>query len=131
MAAVKGLAGLGPLGLILGLAAAGTVAALGYKFMKGDDVMSEGGYGNRTLLTPKGSIALNNEDTVIAGTNLGGRGNNNPTPTPQQDNSALIAELRAMRQEQSRANSKPTIVENSMNGTRFGTSVAMNTYKIQ
>ena len=96
--------------------------------MKGDDVMSEAGYGNRTLLTPKGSIALNNNDTVIAGTNLGGRGRSS---TPQQDNSALLNEMKAMRQEQARANSKPTIVENSMNGTKFGTSVAMNTYKIQ
>jgi len=129
MTAFTNLAKIPVVGIPLGIAAAASVAALGYKFMKGDDVMSEGGYGNRTLLTPKGSIALNNEDTVIAGTNLGGRGNNNPIP--QQDNSVLIAELRAMRQEQSRANSKPTIVENSMNGTRFGTSVAMNTYKIQ
>jgi hypothetical protein len=131
MAAVKGLAGLGPLGLILGLAAAGTVAALGYKFMKGDDVMSEGGYGNRTLLTPKGSIALNNNDTVIAGTNLGGKGNPSPTPAPQQDLSPLLNEMKALRQEQAKSNSKPTVVENSMNGTKFGTSVAMNTYKIQ
>ena len=130
MQTVKGLAGLGPIGWILGLVAAGTVAALGYKYMKGDDVMSEGGYGNRTLLTPKGSIALNNSDTVIAGTNLGG-GKGNTSSAPQQDNSALIAEMRAMRQEQARANSKPTVVENSMNGTKFGTSVAMNTYKIQ
>lgn len=98
--------------------------------MKGDDVMSEGGYGNRTLLTPKGSIALNDKDTVIAGTNLGG-GKGNTAPAPQQDNSALIAEMRAMRQEQAKSNSKPTVVENSMNGTKFGTSVAMNTYKVQ
>jgi hypothetical protein len=28
------------------------------------------GYGARTLITPKGPIALNNQDTVIAGTNL-------------------------------------------------------------
>jgi hypothetical protein len=130
MAAVRGLAGLGPLGLILGLAAAGTVAALGYKFMKGDDVMSEGGYGNRTLLTPKGSIALNNNDTVIAGTNLGGKGKSNPAPA-QQDLSPLLNEMKALRQEQAKSNSKPTVVENSMNGTKFGTSVAMNTYKIQ
>ena len=32
------------------------------------------GYGKRTLLAPEGSIALNNNDTVIAGTNLGGGG---------------------------------------------------------
>jgi hypothetical protein len=34
-----------------------------------------------------------------------------------------------MRQEQARSNSKPTVIENSVNGTRFGTAVAMNTYK--
>ena len=131
MKAIQSLSSIPVVGWALGLAAAGATVALGYKFMKGDDVMSEGGYGNRTLLTPKGSIALNNEDTVIAGTNLGGRGNTNSTPAQQQDNSSLLEELRAMRQEQSRSNNKSVIVENSMNGTRFGTAVAMNTYKIQ
>ena len=33
-----------------------------------DDLMS--GYGDRTLITPQGTYALNNNDTVIAGTNL-------------------------------------------------------------
>jgi hypothetical protein len=37
-------------------------------FSKSDDLMS--GYGNRTLITPTGTYALNNNDTVIAGTNL-------------------------------------------------------------
>ena len=36
-------------------------------FGKADDMV---GYGTRTLVTPKGPIALNNNDTVIAGTNL-------------------------------------------------------------
>ena len=39
---------------------------------KGDDVMSEGGYVKRTLLSPEGAIKLNDKDTVIAGTDLGG-----------------------------------------------------------
>lgn len=37
-------------------------------FIGADDMMS--GYGNRTLVTPGGAYALNNNDTVIAGTNL-------------------------------------------------------------
>ena len=37
---------------------------------EGDDMISPG-YGKRTLLSPEGAIALNNDDTVIAGTNLG------------------------------------------------------------
>jgi len=116
-------------------AAAGGIAYL-YSVTKGNDIVSPG-YGKRTLMSPEGAIALNDKDTVIAGTNLGGgRGNiatsqHNNSPTPQQDNSALIEELRAMRQEQAKSNNKPVIVENSMNGTRFGTAVAMNTYKIQ
>ena len=37
-------------------------------FVGADDLIS--GYGQRTLSTPQGSYALNNNDTVIAGTNL-------------------------------------------------------------
>ena len=62
------------IGPILGIAAAATAAALGYSYLKGDDIMSQGeggsGYGKRTLMGPEGAIALNNKDTVIAGTNL-------------------------------------------------------------
>ena len=59
--------------LTLGIGAvaitAGIVAAVAaYKSAKSDDLMS--GYGDRTLLTPNGAYALNNNDTVIAGTNL-------------------------------------------------------------
>jgi hypothetical protein len=62
-----------PLLLIAGLAAAAGVAGLIYgSVKKGDDIMSEGGYGKRTLLAPEGAIKLNDNDTVIAGTNLGG-----------------------------------------------------------
>jgi hypothetical protein len=36
----------------------------------GDDVISKAGYGERTLLSPEGSIKLNDNDTIIAGTKL-------------------------------------------------------------
>ena len=36
-----------------------------------DDMIAPSGYGDRILSTPKGSIALNNQDTIVAGTNLG------------------------------------------------------------
>jgi len=53
--------------------------ALLKRAMKADDMFSPGddqaGYGKRTLLAPEGAIALNNKDTVIAGTNLFGRAN--------------------------------------------------------
>jgi hypothetical protein len=63
----------GPIGMLLdGLASTLSLLAgdtSGFKAMFGaDDLMS--GYGQRTLSTPQGSYALNNNDTVIAGTNL-------------------------------------------------------------
>jgi hypothetical protein len=74
MGAISSLSSIPIIGWALGLAAAGTAIALGYKFMKGDDVLSPGdsssGYGKRTLFGPEGAIQLNNKDTVIAGTDL-------------------------------------------------------------
>jgi len=65
---------LGPLAIPIAIAAGAGIAALGYSFMKGNDIMSPGdgssGYGKRTLFGPEGAISLNNKDTVIAGTDL-------------------------------------------------------------
>ena len=61
---------LGPLAIPIALTAGGIIGAFGYKFLSGDDVVSEGGYGKRTLLAPEGAIQLNNKDTVIAGTKM-------------------------------------------------------------
>jgi hypothetical protein len=55
-----------PIGaLVGGLLAAGSVA---FNKTQGDDISSN--YGERTLITPKGAYALNNNDQVFAGTNL-------------------------------------------------------------
>lgn len=51
-----------------GIAAAAVAVGVIGSLMTSDDLMS--GYGDRTLITPQGSYALNNQDTVIAGTNL-------------------------------------------------------------
>jgi hypothetical protein len=48
-----------------------------------DDMIAPPGYGDRILSTPKGSIALNNSDTLVAGTNLGGGGNQETKRTNQ------------------------------------------------
>jgi hypothetical protein len=53
---------------LAGVAAAAVAAGTIYSLTKSDDLMS--GYGDRTLVTPQGAYALNNNDTVIAGTNL-------------------------------------------------------------
>ena len=57
----------GGIGAIPGAIAGGLLAAGGVA-ANANDLIS--GYGNRTLSTPQGSYALNNNDTVIAGTNL-------------------------------------------------------------
>jgi hypothetical protein len=73
MKVISSLASIPIVGWALGLAAAGTVAALGYSFMKGNDVFSKGmgsnGYGKRTLFGPEGAIQFNDRDNIIATTN--------------------------------------------------------------
>jgi len=66
----SGMSKLGPIGVIAGMALAGAfIASLMGELGKADDMISPG-YGERTLFGPEGAIALNNKDTVIAGTNL-------------------------------------------------------------
>jgi hypothetical protein len=68
LGAATGFALGGPLGAL-----AGGVAGLASGVMSSADDMVDSnmtGYGTRTLTTPTGTVALNNNDTVIAGTNL-------------------------------------------------------------
>jgi hypothetical protein len=48
-----------------------------------------------------------------------------------QTDPSFLSKIDRLISLQEQSNRKPTIVENSMNGTKFGTSVAMNTYKTQ
>ena len=94
------------------------------------------GYGKRTLSTPEGTIAFNNKDTIVAGTNLDqntviNQSNNLP---PQQtiapvNNSRMEGELSAIKRVLENIATKEGTV--SMNGTKFGTVTAMNTYQLQ
>ena len=97
------------IGAVLAAAAAAAgIAYLATSSKQGDDIMSPGGsssgYGNRTLMGPEGAIALNNKDTVIAGTNLFPKENNSGggTTVVQQDNSetnSLLKQLISTNQE--------------------------------
>jgi hypothetical protein len=60
-----------PLTALAGIAVAAAVSAGLYSLIKADDAVSPG-YGKRTLLSPEGAIQFNNNDTIVAGTNLGG-----------------------------------------------------------
>ena len=94
MRAFSSLSAIPFIGPILGIAGAAAAAGLGYMYYnKADDYMSPGmssGYGSRTITGPEGAIALNNRDTVIAGTDLFNSNNNSTSPTQtvvQQSNS--------------------------------------------
>lgn len=68
---------LGPFGIPVAIAASiGAVSMAKNAMSTADDMYSPPGYGSRVLTGPEGSIALNNNDTVLAGTNLGGGGDN-------------------------------------------------------
>ena len=143
----KALAGLAVAG-----AAVGGVLALANRGEKADDYVSPG-YGKRTLSTPEGTVAFNDKDTIVAGTNLeqnmttnnNGQSinsvinkpttnsmvsNNTTTQTVAPANNAMMeGELKAIKRVLENIATKEGTV--SMNGTKFGTVTAMNTYQIQ
>ena len=86
---------LGPFAIPAAIAAGGVIAAAGYKFLKGNDVVSKG-YGKRTLMAPEGAIQLNDKDTVIAGTDLGG-GTQQSSGGGSVNMAPLVAELQAIK----------------------------------
>jgi chromosome segregation ATPase len=159
MGAIKSLSSIPIVGWALGLAAAGTVAALGMKYSQGNDVVSPG-YGKRTLMGPEGAIALNDKDTVIAGTNLFDKKGDDVISEPEKitgfkpegaisatssggqiDYNALAsAVVSALKNAPMTVNStlmldkdvlaKQTIQAVSNNATKVGTAAAVGTSKI-
>jgi len=158
---VGALAGLafGPLGAVAGaLIAGGGVAAYLGKF-KGDDIVSpaqEGsGYGKRTLFGPEGAIALNNKDTIVAGTDLKMGDdivsppqmgitetitNNNNTETVTNNNNTessstsinitpLVEKMDQMTTVLNEILSKEGTV--TLDGTKVGTALTVGSYKLQ
>jgi hypothetical protein len=134
--AYQSLGGLPGIGLIL----AGSAAAAGIAYLssqasaseKADDMV---GYGARTLITPTGNVALNNSDTVIAGTNLfkgddvtsfpkgalsmGGKGNDNT------ETNSLLKQLIGVNKA---GNDKQSIV--MMNDRQVGSTLVQNSYQV-
>jgi hypothetical protein len=128
----KGNAALGPFGIAAAGAGVGAMIGLIAKY-SGDDVMSAGkgkpGYGQRTLLAPEGAIALNDKDTVIAGTNLGG---GQPTPTTEGGGTTNVTVnldplLAAMKELISAVRTETGKV--FLDGEAVGKVMAMNNYQ--
>ena len=125
MKVVSSLASIPVIGWALGLAAAGTVAALGYKYMNDGIISSKSGgsgYGDRVLYGPEGAISFNNKDTIVAGTDLFKKGDDvmsapkntlkvsnqtSPSPKPPDTNTQLLDEMKKqnyLREQSNRQN---------------------------
>ena len=156
--AVAGIPVVGPILAIAAIAAAiAGGMALYSKYNKGDDVVSPG-YGKRTLMGPEGAIALNDKDTVIAGTNLFDKKGDDVVSEPGKittfkkeneikassggtDMSAVIAKLDALTAAVQSFGTKPVQVAVTMDGkkvaeglgnhaTQLGTSANVGTSKV-
>lgn len=114
----------GGLGWIPALIGAGSGLGLsGASAAMGDDVVSPG-YGQRMILHPEGAVALNNNDTVIAGTNLNNKQsiNNNIDLTP------MIAAINSVKTSIDKLYSKDTNLY--MDGKQIGTTLTQGSYKL-
>jgi hypothetical protein len=101
-------------GAVLGIAAAiAAFAAFSGLLSKGDDVISPG-YGKRMIFSPEGAVALNNNDTLVAGTNLGGKGGG--------DNSGVIAAISNLANTLSKPAPSPQFALN-VDGQQLGSVV--------
>jgi hypothetical protein len=95
---------------LLGLALAGAPVTGGASLIVAGSALAGGliaandmysaGYGNRTLVTPRGAFALNNADDIIAGTNLFPKGSLNAG----SDNSDLVRKVDSLITALSNAN---------------------------
>ena len=132
-AVAAGLASTGIGGLlapVLGAAAAAAVTAGGFGLLnsqKADDMVSEGGYGKRTLLSPEGAIRLNDKDTVIAGTDLGG-GDGGKGISPSINLTPMISAINEVRDAVNKLYSKDTSI--NMDGKKVGTTLTQGSYKV-
>ena len=121
----ESLGGLPVVGPILaGAAIAGGIALI--NSYKADDLMSEPGYGKRTLTTKEGQFKLNDRDTLIAGTNLGG-GIKPQQQQSTQDNSGMIAAINSLHQTLSQKNFSPVLKADS---TILATTTAQGSYNL-
>jgi hypothetical protein len=123
-------------GVGLGLVAAAGIAAIASKYA--DDMISPGdnktGYGKRTLFGPEGAIQLNNNDTVIAGTDLEGKKSKSSSLKPSSPASLAIdynkmaaAVATSIAKE---INNRPMQVSVEMDGEKVAKGVGNNSTKL-
>ena len=131
MTAFKSAAAIPFIGPILGAAAAASAVALGMKYMS-DGVIGPGG--EMVVSGPKGSIQLDKNDSIIAGTNLMGNGKKKEGKTTQQptqtsQSSVDMTQTNALLQQLiSVIQSGGTV---TLDGQKVGTALKLGTYQAQ
>ena len=119
LASIKALSN--PAVALAGIAAAGLVTGLAVKYMSTADDMVSPGYGKRALFDEGSVTLLNNNDTVVAGTNLQG----NQNMVSSNNNSDLIRELKGLRKEFSK--NRDTYIDGTKVTSRIGRVVNEST----
>jgi hypothetical protein len=112
------------LGIAAGIALAAGAAAYTYFNSMDDGVIGPGG--ETVVSGPKGSIKLNKDDSIVAGTNLFDKGNNQ-TISPSIDLTPMIAAINQVKASVDRLYSKNTTI--SMDGKAVGTTLTQGSYK--
>jgi len=115
-----------PISTLIGLALAAGVGALVYSQM--DDGMI--GPGGETMVSgPKGSIQLNKEDSIVAGTDLFGGGKSGESMQgPSIDLTPMIMAINAVKSSIDRLYDKDSSVH--MDGKKVGTTLAQGSHKV-
>ena len=119
--------GIGIIAVVAGIAAA--VAAM--NSAKADDLMSPG-YGKRVLSSPEGTFALNDKDTVVAGTDLNqdiGGNETSSTSSPSINLTPLVEQMNAMNATLNAILNKEGTV--MLDSTKVGTALSVGSYKLQ
>jgi len=117
-----------PIKSLLSLALLGGAIMGAKALMKGDDVISPG-YGKRAILSPEGTIALNNNDTVVAGTDLGGGGGSaQAIQGPSVDLTPMIAAINEVKAAVDGLMNRPVVI--NMDGKQVGSNLVQGSYKL-
>jgi hypothetical protein len=77
----------------------------------------------------KGTYKLNENDSVVAGTELGRKGSSSPTSSPSMDLSPLLAKMDQMNTILNQLLAKEGTV--TLDGNKVGTALTVGSYKMQ
>lgn len=125
--AAKAVAGIPVVGPLIAAAAAASAYALGKKyFSKADDLMSPG-YGKRVLSAPEGTFALNDKDTIVAGTDLDQGSTTSQASTINV--APLVAQMTQMNNTLNAILAKEGTV--TLDGTKVGTALTVASSQLQ